>query len=192
MKREKITIRQSSVEDIPHLHEIFAIARRFMAETGNPDQWTEGYPSEELLRNDIESGDSYMCIIEDRIVGTFVLRGGNDPTYDIIYDGEWLNDLPYATIHRIASSGEAKGIMHIAMEFALQRYHNIRIDTHRDNMVMRRAILKEGFNYCGIIHCWNGSERLAYQFTKKRKGGMNKSPHSNVKEINIKFESIDY
>ncbi len=162
-----INIRQSSVEDIPRLQEIFATARRFMAETNNPNQWTEGYPSEELLRKDIESGDSYVCITDDRIVGTFVLRDGNDPTYDKIYDGAWLNDLPYATIHRIASGGETKGIMHIAMAFALKRYHTIRIDTHRDNHVMQNAIRKEGFIYCGIIHCWNGSERLAYQYSKE-------------------------
>ncbi len=161
-----ISIRKSSTSDIPRLQEIFAIARKFMAETGNPTQWTADYPSEELLLNDISSGDSYVCIMDDRIVGTFVLRGGNDPTYDVIYDGEWLNDLPYATIHRIASSGEMKGIMHLAMEFALQHYHTIRIDTHRDNTVMQNAILKEGFTYCGIIHCWNGSERLAYLATK--------------------------
>ncbi len=159
-------VRKSTLEDVPRLLEIFAIARKFMAETGNPDQWSGDYPGEELLRNDVRSGDSYVCIKEGRVVGTFVLRGGNDPTYDIIYDGAWQNDFPYATIHRIASCGEAKGILHLAMRFALQRYHSIRIDTHRDNTVMRNAIRKEGFAYCGIIHCWNGSERLAYQYTK--------------------------
>ncbi len=153
------------MEDIPRLMEIFTIARRFMNETGNPNQWSDDYPGEELLRNDIKSSDGFVCILEGKIVGTFVLRGGNDPTYDVIYEGAWLNDLPYATIHRIASSGEVKGIMHIAMKFALQRYRTIRIDTHRDNMVMQNCIRKEGFAYCGIIHCWNGSERLAYQYT---------------------------
>ena len=47
--------------------------------------------------------------------------------------------------------------------FALAQYDSIRIDTHRDNSVMRNALLREGYRYCGIIHCWNGSERLAYQ-----------------------------
>ena len=47
--------------------------------------------------------------------------------------------------------------------FALAQYGSIRIDTHKDNSVMRNALLREGYRYCGIIHCWNGSERLAYQ-----------------------------
>ena len=73
----EITIRQSSTADIPRLREIFAIARKFMAETGNPFQWAADYPSEELLRKDIENGDSYVCLLKGKIVATFVLRGGN-------------------------------------------------------------------------------------------------------------------
>lgn len=69
-------IRHTTTADIPRLKEIFAIARRFMAEAGNPNQWTEGYPSEELLQEDIDSGDSYVIVKGDRIVATFVLRGG--------------------------------------------------------------------------------------------------------------------
>ena len=160
-------IRKTTIADIPKLREIFAIARQFMANTGNPSQWVDGYPSDEQLTQDIESGDSYVVEKNEKMVATFVLRGGIDPTYNIIYEGKWLNDKPYATIHRIASTGETKGIMHIAMQFVLQQYDNIRIDTHRDNMVMQHLIEKEGFKYCGIIHCWSGDERVAFQFTKE-------------------------
>ena len=162
-----MSIRHTRVEDIPRLQALFSHARSFMLETGNPSQWTAAYPSEELLRKDIGSRDSY--VVEDEkqsVIATFVLRGGVDPTYDVIYEGRWLNDAPYATIHRIASDGTRKGILHLAMQFALLDYNNIRIDTHRDNHVMRNAIAKEGFAYCGIIHCWNGDERVAYQFRK--------------------------
>ena len=145
------------------MQEIFARARRFMVETGNPNQWTNGYPSDDFLRQDIQSGDSYVCIEDDHIVATFVLRGGIDPTYNVIYDGAWLDDTPYATIHRIASSGEVKGIFRQVLQYALQHYCSIRIDTHRDNLVMQHVVLQAGFQYCGIIHCWNGDERLAYQ-----------------------------
>lgn len=157
-------IRKAKHEDIPQMLNIFAIARRFMVETGNPNQWAATYPSVQQLTDDINSGDSYICIENGNMVATFVLRGGNDPTYDIIYNGEWKNNNPYATIHRIASNGEIKGIFNKAMEYALQHYETIRIDTHSDNKVMQNAINKAGFQYCGIIHCWNGDERLAYQY----------------------------
>ena len=162
---DDILIRQTTEEDIPNIMEIFTKARKFMEATGNPHQWAENYPSEQLVKEDISSGDSFVCLRNNRIVATFVLRGGIDPTYNVIYEGAWQNDEPYATIHRIASSGEVKGILNLAMQFAQTSYQNIRIDTHRENIVMQKAIAKEGFKYCGIIHCWNGEERLAYQFT---------------------------
>ena len=40
---------------------------------------------------------------------------------------------------------------------------NLRIDTHRDNVIMRHVIEHYGFTYCGIIYLLNGDERLAYQ-----------------------------
>lgn len=166
MLRENLVVRKSVPEDIDRLKDIFAHARLFMESTGNPDQWGDGYPSEELILDDISSGDSYVCVSEGRVVATFVLRGGDDPTYAQIYEGQWLDSAPYATIHRIASSGEVKHILHIALQFALARYDSIRIDTHSANKVMQAAILKERFRYCGVIRCWNGTERLAYQYVK--------------------------
>lgn len=159
-----MNIRKSTIEDIPRLQEIFAIARKFMVETGNPNQWDENYPSGELLMSDIENKDSYVCLMDGKIVATFVLRGGNDPTYDEIFEGAWKNDNPYATIHRIASCGEVKGIFSSVLHFALQHYSTIRIDTHPDNVVMQHLVEKTGFQYCGIIYCWPGAKRLAYQY----------------------------
>lgn len=159
-----MTIRKATLADIPEMMTIFAIARKYMAETGNPNQWAATYPSVELLTDDIERGDSYVCTDDDRMVATFVLRGGDDPTYAVIYNGTWKNNNPYATIHRIASTGEVRGIFRRVMAYALQHHSTIRIDTHRDNKVMQEAINKAGFDYCGIIHCWNGDERLAYQY----------------------------
>ena len=164
LRQESITIRKSRPEDLTRLMEIFAHARSFMVSTGNPDQWAEDYPGRELLLKDIGSSDSYVVMVGSTVVATFVLRAGDDPTYRVIYDGEWPDDGPYATIHRIASDGSRKGILHLVMKFALERFSSIRIDTHRDNRVMRAAILRESFRYCGIIRCWNGTERLAYQY----------------------------
>lgn len=166
--KEQLEIRKTRKEDIPRLKQIFATARQFMASNGNPDQWAPSYPNDEQLLNDINNGDSFVVISDSRqIVATLVLHAGIDPTYNTIYEGQWLNDAPYATIHRIASNGEVKGIFRLALQFALNRYDNIRIDTHHDNIVMRNAIMQNGFSYCGIIHCWNGDERMAYQYVKE-------------------------
>lgn len=162
-------IRLATEEDIPRMQEIFRHARQFMADKGNPNQWTEGYPAEKLIREDIAHGDCFVCLSEGRTVATFVLRSGVDPTYTVIYDGQWPDNRLYATIHRIASSGDRHGIFHHIIRFALTRYDTLRIDTHQDNAPMRHAIAKEGFTYCGLIHCWNGDERLAFHLSKTQK-----------------------
>lgn len=156
-------IRKTTTEDISTLQDIFTRARLFMISTGNTNQWAHDYPSEQMLTEDIINNNSYVIIKNNTIVGTFVLAGGNDPTYSKIYQGAWKNHNPYATIHRIASNGTTKGIFTAALNYALQQYNTIRIDTHRDNKVMQHCLEKNGFEYCGIIHCWNGDERLAYQ-----------------------------
>ena len=165
---DNIQIRRSAVVDIPYILDIFAYARHFMATNGNPCQWVNGNPDKNFLLNDINMGSSYVCTVNDKIVGTFVLQEGKDPTYNVIHDGQWLNEEPYATIHRIAGNGETKGLLHAALQFALQTHSNIRIDTHRDNTVMQNALRKEGFIYCGIINCWNGGERMAYQLVRSK------------------------
>lgn len=161
-----LTIRPASTADIPQMQAIFDQARQFMVASGNPTQWVNGYPNDTIILTDIAQGDCFVCLLNEHVVATFVLRSGDDPTYAVIREGAWLNDAPYATIHRIASNGEVKGILHQVVQFALQHYDTLRIDTHRNNTPMRRALEREGFIYCGLINCWNGDERVAYQYVK--------------------------
>lgn len=158
-----MTIRKAVKNDLPYIFEIYARARKFMAENDNPNQWGDIKPGKELVESDIENGISYVCEKDGEILGVFAFIYGEDPTYKIIYDGEWLNDKPYAVIHRIASSGKVKGTGEFCLKWALSQYPNIRIDTHRDNTVMRHLMDKLGFAYCGIIHLEDGDERLAFQ-----------------------------
>ena len=77
-------------------------------------------------------------------------------------EGEWLNDEPYAVIHRMASNGKQKGISTECLKWAFAHCDNIRIDTHRDNIVMQNLLKKHGFKQCGIIYISNGTERIAF------------------------------
>ena len=151
------------------IHEITAIydaARAFMRRSGNTRQWSGSYPSAESLRQDMAEGNSYAVCVNRKPVATFYFKTAEDPTYAKIYDGAWLNDAPYGVIHRVASDGTHKGVMKLILDFCLTKIDNIRIDTHRDNAVMRNALISYGFSYCGIIHLANGDERLAYHMAK--------------------------
>ena len=147
----KFLIRPAKPEDILNLMAIFASARAFMKAAGNPNQWEDSYPSQSLIESDIASGNLYAVTADNEIHGVFALIAGIEPTYAKI-DGAWLNSQPYATLHRIAGDGNAHGIFEAAVAFAKASYRNVRIDTYKDNRVMRRLIEKHGFQYCGIIN----------------------------------------
>lgn len=154
-------IRKALSEDLPRIEEIYAYARKFMAENGNPNQWGNITPRTSLLEDDIEKGDLYVLVHDHVIHGVFYFYIGSDPTYGIIEDGQWRSDMPYGTIHRIAGDGSG-GVLAAAVAFGKQKINHLRIDTHEDNKIMQRAVVKYGFQRCGIIHLANGSPRIAY------------------------------
>ena len=159
-------IRKAEIESIDKIMETYATARLFMCRTGNENQWVDGYPSQELIAGNIRAGGLYVCLAEDeQLVGAFYYQVENDPTYAKIYDGAWLNDRPYGVVHRIASNGKQKGIGDACLSWCFDQCGNIRVDTHRDNIVMQRVLTRNGYRYCGIIYVANGTERLAYQKT---------------------------
>ena len=113
-----------------------------------------------MLRQNIESGDFYICEENGEVAAAFYFHVGEDPTYRQI-EGSWLNDRPYGVIHRIAS--RRHGAATFCVQWCVQQMPELRIDTHKDNYVMQNFIKKNGFAYCGIIHLEDGSSRLAYQ-----------------------------
>lgn len=160
-------IRKTRESDVGRIMEIYARARRFMAEQGNPDQWgPRNWPPEELIRQDVAAGNSYVCLDEGRIVGTFFFRCGRDvePTYAVIEDGGWRDDGPYGVIHRIAAAEPGKGVGAFCLNWAYEQCAHLRIDTHRDNRVMQALLAKLGFVHCGTIYVYREhSPRLAYE-----------------------------
>lgn len=161
------TIRLATFSDLPRILEIYAEAREFMRQNGNPNQWWDYHPAESILREDIPKQQLFVCEAEGEIGGVFAYIPGTDPTYLRIDGGSWLNDEPYGVIHRIAVAVRGQGIAARCFDWALAQCPNLRIDTHRDNAPMQRALEKYGFQYCGIIHIFNGDERIAYH---KKKG----------------------
>lgn len=157
-------IRKSSAADIDDIMACYEAAKQFMRTSGNHSQWINGYPSRELIAEDIDRGVSYVGIDADgSIVMAFAFIIGDDPTYSVIEDGRWINNLPYGTIHRLASNGRQHGILRTCVDFCMGKIDNLRLDTHADNSIMQHAAEALGFKRCGIIYCIDGSPRIAYQ-----------------------------
>lgn len=158
------SIRKSTMDDLPIILNLRDQAREIMRSYGNTYQWPDGYPRDDMFRKDIELGGSHVMFNDKgTIVGTFALLPSPEVTYNVIYDGQWLNDEPYYVIHRIASTPEAHGILDAILDFCAAVSPNIRIDTHEANIIMRKGLERHGYQYCGIIHLLSGDERLAFQ-----------------------------
>ena len=157
-------IRQATPADMADIMKVMDAARQTMRATGNQHQWGDGYPSEEIITSDMERGGGFVLVEEGCVVAYFAFLASPEPTYVKIYDGHWVDDeQPYHVIHRIASYPDVHHVFRDIKEYAFSQDGNIRIDTHRDNLIMQHNIKKHGFTYCGIILLASGDERLAYQ-----------------------------
>ena len=165
-QERSFTVRSATPADIDTLLHLADRARHIMRASGNRLQWTGGYPTREILARDVELGFSQLMLHRGQPAASFAFIPGPDPTYDYIEDGHWLDERqPYHVIHRIASSGEHKGVIAAMMAFAARHGHNVRIDTHADNAIMQHLLARHGFTRCGVIYLANGEPRLAYQKT---------------------------
>lgn len=166
-------IRKALYEDIDTVKKIYEDARSFMRQNGNMKQWSGGYPAESDIKADINDGTLYIAEEKEKIQCVFCCMEKPEPTYEKIYEGKWKDDGPYRAVHRIAVSKDShgKGVAGLCFDFALSFCGSVRIDTHRDNIPMQKTLIKNGFEYCGIIYLQNGEERLAYQKTIKTEKG---------------------
>ncbi len=160
-------LRKTRIDELELVLDIFKAARDYMIACGNPDQWGNSYPTEEIIRGDIESNICYMICdsSDDEGHGVFTLCEGADPSYEHIEDGEWLNDSEYITVHRLAGDGKLRGLFKFVIDYCKGVSGNIRLDTHEKNSVMLKLIAEQGFKRCGTIFVGDGTPRTAYQWT---------------------------
>ena len=165
--------RQANISDLDQIVEIIELSKKYLKET-KVDQWQDGYPAKEDLRRDIESGNSYVLTNKDEIVATTVISLDGESTYNSIFNGEWITNEEYIVMHRVAvhdrykGKGTFKELIKEAENLALNKgIFSIKIDTHRDNISMQKAVLKNDFKKCGIIYLEDGSERIAFEKVMK-------------------------
>ena len=165
-------IRKAIDADFGAMQALFDEARGTIATLGI-NQWQNGEPAPEVVREDIALGQSRVIIENGALAGTFALMNESEPLYDVIEGGEWKtgnDNKNYQAIHRVAVavSMRGKGISTAIINYAAEHARelgrvSLRIDTHEGNVVMRRMLEKHGFLLCGVIHLKNGDPRVAYE-----------------------------
>ena len=158
------TIKAAGKEQLPSILAVLDAARGIMRADGNLGQWTGGYPSAEVILDDMARGGAFVVEDDGAVTGYFAFLPSPEPTYAEIYGGAWLApEQPYHVVHRIGSTPDAHGVFRSIMDWCFAQDGNIRVDTHRDNRIMQHCLLSYGFRRCGIIYLRSGDERIAYQ-----------------------------
>lgn len=156
-------IRQARHEDIKTILSIVRSAQLSLCELGI-DQWQDGYPSEEVIAQDIANGVGYVaCSVEGEVVGYGAVVLTGEEAYTQIADGDWHTSNSYVVVHRlcVASAvrrhGVAIELMQFAGDFAIQHgINDFRIDTHEGNIRMLAMLNKLGFEHVGTIRYESG------------------------------------
>ena len=102
-----MNLRKATPSEIPAIWEILqqAIARR---KADGSEQWQDGYPNEQSIRNDLASGSAYVLVDHEQIIAYAAIIFGVEPAYNDI-QGKWLTDGDYVVVHRVATSNEVIG-----------------------------------------------------------------------------------
>lgn len=161
--------RKMLAEDINQVMEVIEQGRAYLKSSG-VDQWQNGYPNEEIIKEDIADGIGYVLEYDGKVVGTVAASFGGEPWYNNIYDGKWITNDDFLVIHRLAVSDGVRGkgaaleILRQTEEMCLQRgVRSIKIDTHEDNVIMQKFVKKYGFEYCGMVILGSEGERLCFE-----------------------------
>lgn len=123
----------------------------------NYPKWKRGvYPGRESIQTAIENGVQYICTVEGKAVGAFILNQDAQGNYAA---GEWtkeLQDGEYMVIHTLAVLPDyaRQGIGRAMIEYAIERagsrgYKAIRLDVVPDNLPARKLYEKAGFIFAG-------------------------------------------
>lgn len=160
-------IRKANRSDLSDIMLLVRQAQAYLKEH-HVNQWQNQYPNEEIILQDIDKKCFYV-LEEKHLIGCMYFAVENDPNYEKI-DGNWITEGSCGVIHRIIIDSQEKGkgrakLLLDEAEHMCQENNvtSIRIDTHEDNLSMRRFLKKNSFVECGIILIDGISPRIAYE-----------------------------
>lgn len=142
-----------------------AIKRR---KADGSQQWQDGYPNPDVIRDDISKEVGYVLADGDQIAGYCAILINDEPAYADI-KGKWLTEGDFVVYHRVAISedyigkGLSKTLLNHIETFALEnKIYSVKVDTNFDNAAMLSILKKAGYEYCGEVF-FRGAARMAFE-----------------------------
>ena len=137
-------------------------------------QWQGREPSLKTIENDIKN-HHFLILFEDEqpLGGVAILN--NEPAYNSLLEGQWLNEAPYRVLHRFFIDPQFHGrklskiFLTFIEEYVWQQgVDNIRLDTHERNLPMRGLMQTMHYQEVGRVILPHAGERLVYHKVRKK------------------------
>ncbi|MGR8809736.1 GNAT family N-acetyltransferase [Leuconostoc citreum] len=147
-----IRVRKATISDLEDVIAVVINAKNFLKKQ-NINQWQTNYPNEQLLNEDINSGNGWVITVDDQVAGYAAVVFGEEKYYKNNRVPEWNNEeATHYSIHRFAISNNFRG-QNLSQQFITSIFNfvesenvrDVRIETHPDNRVMQKVIEKNGF-----------------------------------------------
>ncbi len=169
-KKSDFLFRQAEIADLERIWEIILQAKAQMKRLGST-QWDESYPTTDIIREDIETGEGYVLCKDGQVIAYGVASFNGEPVY-LQIEELWEDNGTYLIVHRLAVADEAKH-QGVAKQFmlaaeAMSRERGIfhaRIDTKYDNNYMLRLIDSLHYKYIGEVYYRGINARKAFEKT---------------------------
>lgn len=133
-------------------------------------QWTDDYPTLEIVENDIKKGHLYCAVIENLCVGVISLSDEQEPEYSAITWNDTADKV--LVIHRLAvdpayqGQGIAKDLMDFAELYGLHNnYSSVRLDAFSANKRVLKFYVNRGYQKRGEVF-FPGRELPFYCYEK--------------------------
>ena len=163
-----IIFRTARQEDLKPIHEVYKNAIETMERNGI-NQWDSIYPNEEVIQNDIISGQMLLGEVDGKIASIFTINQDYDTEYK---DGNWqYADASFSVVHRLCVNPDFQGkgigkktVLHIEAILRDKEVETIRLDAFSLNPVSVKMYEGLGFKKAGEVNWRKG---LFYLYEKK-------------------------
>lgn len=167
MDNPELHLRPFKSDDIPAVRELFEQGRAFQRSLGFI-QWLDGYPSNEILMQDIELSRGFVFELEGKIAGYASIFLDGDNEYERL-SHVWHTPKEYGVIHRLVLGDWARG-RHLAAKIiklceeiiATKGLLAVRVDTGIHNIPMHRLLTRAGYTNSGE-HQFVWGTRFAFE-----------------------------
>ncbi len=151
--------------DLQELYSLYRRTAEHMKQTGL-NQWNWGiYPTEEMLRTDVERREMYMVRKDGMPAAAIVLTEKPDPEYAKV---PWTGGIRPAAFHRLAVEPQLQGtgiggqVLRAAIEMLKKAgCDSVRCDTNQKNERAAHLYEKLGFRKCGTV-LWDDTPDETY------------------------------